>query len=401
MKHFLLLILITLTALHAKAQLPVAESAPPDTTTGNSVVTIYCCGTGITKEWWNAADAHSWNNSSGFWNPELVASLYKEQQASDNSLKYIVDGVGTGVEVPIYDMIALGFPSMRSNPRGWRVCMKEAKDDVDDALKKLTGTVTLNLVGFSRGGVLAMWLASELEREKRIGAINLLLFDPVPGDTKVPEKIYSIGKKVKNYVGIYSSDERTWMFEPVIPAFESAETNVWMLRVPGSHETMVGNIQKDGHSIDYLTVAEVFVPDLFYVGWTTKVMVVETMKTKGWGNLSYTWNWHEDGATTEQRKHSFVERYTTMLNYKHYDIMRTVPFIPMSIQAYWNSPERGHSCLRCTLADIAEKRYNNQRCVYLMRDGKHLEIVGLEDYIKAPTAEEAWGKLVEIQEKSK
>lgn len=239
-----------------------------------------------------------------------------------------------------------------------------------------------------------MWLADELEKEKRIQTINMLLFDPVPGDSKVPKRIYSINKKVKNYVGIYASDERTWMFEPVIPLFESPLTKVWMLRMPGSHETMVGNIQKDGHSVDYLSVAEEYVPDLMYVSWVTKVMVVETMKTTGWGNVSYTWNWFENGATIAQRKHSFVERYTTMLSYKHYDFMRTVPFIPMGIQAFWNSPERGDGCLRCTLADMAEERYNYQRCVYVY-SGEKLEIVGLEDLISAPTAEETWAKLME------
>ncbi len=373
------------------------DSTPTDTTTGSGVVTIYFCGTGITQKWWNAADAYSWNENNGFWSPEHVASLYKEQSSSNQSLKYIVDGIGTGVKFPFYDKLAFSFPSLKSNPRGWRTCLKEANQHIDEALKLLPGNITLNIVGFSRGGILAMWIAHQMEKEKRIKTINMLVFDPVPGDSKVPEKIYSLGPKVKSYVGIYASDERTWMFEPVIPSFESPATKVWMLRVPGSHETMVGNIQKDGHSIDYEPGADEFRADLIYVSWITKVIAVEMMATPAWGSLEFAWSWHENGANIESRKSSFMEHFTAMLDYKHYDYMRTVPFIPLGIQAYWASKERGGTgCLRCTMGDMAEKRYNNQRCVYWMKDGKRLEIVGLEDHISAPTGEETWDKLMSL-----
>ena len=400
MHHLLFVLLLILSTLPSSAQGATTESDPADTSAGNGVVTIYFCGTGITQKWWNGADAHSWNSSSGFWSPEHVASLFKEQSTTPQSLKYIVDGIGTGVNVPFYDMLSFSFPSLKGNPRGWRTCLNEATDHIDEALKLLPGNITLNLVGFSRGGIEAMWIAQKMEKEKRIKAINLLLFDPVPGDSNVPEKIYSLGPKVKSYLGIYASDERTWMFEPVIPEMESPATKVWMIRMPGSHETLVGNIQKDGHSIDYDPGADEFKPDLVYVSWITKVMAVEMLGSNARGSLNFAWNWHEKEASLESRKNSFLERFTAMNSYKHYDYMRTVPFIPMSIQAYWASKERGTGCLRCTLADMAEKRYNNQRCTYLAKDGKKLQIVGLEDYIKAPSADDIWNMLLEITEDS-
>lgn len=401
MKHIRLLILITLTALQAKAQLPVPELAPPDTTAGSSVVTIYFCGTGITQKWWNAYDAHNWNGTTGFWSSELVSSLYKEQNTSPKSIKYIVDGIGTGVNILGYDLVAFAFPSLKSNPRGWRTCLKEGTDHIDEALKLLPGNITLNIVGFSRGGVLAMWLAQKMEKEKRILAINLLVFEPVPGDKKVPEKIYTLGEKVKSFVGFYASDERTGMFEPVIPDFESPSTKVWMLRMPGSHETLVGNIQKDGHSIDFETTAEVYVPELLSVSWVTKVVSMEILKSKDWGHVQFKRGWHEEETPLDSLKSRFLKQFNTMNSYGQYSYMRSVPFVPMNIYAYGTQGLRGTGCFRCNLFDMAAKNYNNIRCAYIAHDGKKLQSIGLQNYIKAPTGEEVWAKILEIRDENK
>jgi len=400
MQRFLLLTLLLLSALPSMAKGGTSMPEPADTTLGKGVVTIYFCGTGITQKWWKGADAHSWNSLSGFWAPEHVATLFHEQDTSSLSLKYIVDGVGTGVDIPLYDMVAFGLPSLKSNPRGWRTCLNEATAHVDQALDRLPGNITLNIVGFSRGGVLAMWLARKVEREKRIRVINLLVFDPVPGDKKVSTKIYSLGEKVKTYVGIYANDERTWMFEPVIPSFESPQTKAWILRVPGCHETMVGNIQKDGHSIDYQTAAEEYVPALLNVSWVTKVIATEVLGSAEWGRLRYSWKWFEDTTNLDTRKKMFVERFNAMNQYPDYSYMRSVSFIPMNIYAY-SSGIRGTGCIRCSLIDMLAKKYNSYRCAYLVEDGKKLQSIGLQDYIKELSADEVWFRLMALTRDTK
>jgi len=140
--------------------------------------------------------------------------------------------------------------------------------------------IIVNIGGQSRGGMSAIRFAGEIETIDqdmnnwirpeifdRIAWINVVATDPVwdennfsgynnpciygPGPAGVLDYTrwnnYVLGAKVRNYVGIYAEDERSSDFWPVIPHADSVDTNVVILTVPGSHQTLVGNYQSDGH----------------------------------------------------------------------------------------------------------------------------------------------------------
>lgn len=133
--------------------------------------------------------------------------------------------------------------------------------------------IIVNIGGQSRGGMSAIRFAGEIIGKdggghnpanlNRIAWINVVVTDPVwdenpatgdepcwGDDTNINYtryKNFKLGEKVRNYVGIYAEDERSTDFWPIIPFFESSNTNVVLLTVPGSHQTLVGNYQSDGH----------------------------------------------------------------------------------------------------------------------------------------------------------
>jgi hypothetical protein len=126
--------------------------------------------------------------------------------------------------------------------------------------------ITLNLVGLSRGGVLTMRFANRIYRDqkyadirKQIERINIIAFEPASGDrfvltpwtrdnrAAIPPGEFVLNPLVSRYVGMYAADERAALFSAAIPAIESPATKVWMFTVPGAHETLVGNLQTDGH----------------------------------------------------------------------------------------------------------------------------------------------------------
>jgi len=137
------------------------------------------------------------------------------------------------------------------------------------------GKVIVNIAGQSRGGMSAIRFASELAEfdegdpanpnatfDHRIAWINVISTDPVwdenasctiLGQNYGPEDYtrwhhYVLGDKVRNYIGLYAEDERSSDFWPVLPHFDApGTTRDIILTVPGSHQNLVGNYQRDGH----------------------------------------------------------------------------------------------------------------------------------------------------------
>jgi len=158
----------------------------PVTTTASAeqVLTIYFCGTGSTSEWYKPS-------VSKFNRADLVASLYQMDQ-SDSDLssngprhKVIVDGVGTGSGF-FLNILGTADPNFEL-ARGWTACLSDAMDALHTVLDSHQDEqVVLNLVGFSRGGILCMKMARKAVDpaiESRIKKINILAFEPVPGET--------------------------------------------------------------------------------------------------------------------------------------------------------------------------------------------------------------------------
>lgn len=261
---------------------------------GEQVLTIYFCGTGATSEWYTP--------QSKLGRPELLASLYKMDQSDivgqdrgGSRHKVIINGVGTGSGW-FLDLLATIDPSELG--RGWTECLSEAHNAIAAVINGHQGEeLVLNLVGWSRGGILCMKAARELANHSLIQRINILALDPVPGAADAMlemgpsrENSGTLPAKVNHYVGIYAQDERSYKFEPVIPDY-SAATKAWLFSVPGSHETLVGSCDRDGKSIYMLPLLPVNSlsehGDLRYVCQVSNAVAQTLLGSPEWGNVEF------------------------------------------------------------------------------------------------------------------
>lgn len=136
---------------------------------------------------------------------------------------------------------------------------------------------------------IARWTADQPPAvEQRITKVNMLCFDPIAGTFTDPvgtlDDEVELPDKVNQYVGLYAQDERSYKFEPMKP-YITAATKQWLIRVRGSHETLVGNTQIDGHSISTLPpdldliikIPEINAPALKSVGEISKAIAQELL----------------------------------------------------------------------------------------------------------------------------
>ncbi|MHC5074293.1 MAG: hypothetical protein ACYTFE_05665, partial [Planctomycetota bacterium] len=316
------------------------------------VLTIYCCGTGATEAWYNAS-------ASAFDSPELIATLYHFDDSNENltnesstHYKTIVDGIGSGSGFALFELLSQINPDWGARP--WSACMSEATGALNDVLDNNNPdpNVILNLLGWSRGGILTMkiarWIANQPENKnikERVTKINILAFDPVPGMT---DPVGVLGNevvfptKVNQYVGIYSQDERSWKFEPMKPDYEDLNaTKKWLIRVRGSHETLVGSTQLDGHAISTtplppdldwpIKIPEIHAPGLVPIGNLSKAIAQELLSSSEWGNVQFDPNslWHQPGDKRTQ----FIQLIDSMYAYPE------IGYVPM--HTFATSPFHG------------------------------------------------------------
>ena len=220
------------------------------------VVTIYFCGTKMTSGMW-------YGPVSDFARPETVATLHHFQKdhisdpvGSPNHYKAIVEGIDCPACAPPWEHqnnIARGILD------GWGL----------PACPSGQPCITLNLVGFSRGGVSALifakWAMEGLwwpkderseppwDRAEDIKKINVLAFDPVPGEPAWGDLwfgAFNLPPAVE-YLGVYAIDERTPGFSPVfpyLPASNPSNPRINFFEVRGSHSTPVGSTYVNGGS---------------------------------------------------------------------------------------------------------------------------------------------------------
>lgn len=238
----------------------------------DQTMTIYFTGTTMSSPMWQAS-------GSPFHRPETVATLHYLQLA--------------GTDYPNHHKGIISHPEPWAS---WGAKFNVAVDllePVTDLCPQGTACVTLNLVGFSRGAVLTLYTAHRLADEQAyadeyeaISKINIIAFDPVPGDPYMgPHSGYfELGSKV-NYLGFYALDERSSLFSPVFPNAAAADGNVPLFElftVPGSHETMVGNTLINGHRD--ATQDDM---NLRHVSHIVKVIATEIMKSDDWGSVRF------------------------------------------------------------------------------------------------------------------
>jgi len=285
--------------------------------TNDQVVTIYFGGTTMTE--------HHWNKNiflHPFSRPETVATLHHLQKGWQHKVdgtaeppdgkdclnvdkdyiycnhhKGMVDGIGRG-----WDLFDALNPTI-FHSRGWSDIFNEAKailQPVADACVE-TPCITLNLVGFSRGAVSTIHFAQQIlshpnyeNIKATIKKTNILAFDPVPGDSLIDERYFNLPPNVE-YLGFYSEDERSAVFAPVFPARTDPpiadDPPVNFFTVPGSHETMVGNIRRSGHHWGLCTLfvfnCNELVNSLDHVSSTLKIVATEILGSSDWGHVRF------------------------------------------------------------------------------------------------------------------
>jgi hypothetical protein len=318
----------------------------------DQVATIYFAGTSADYQW-ASPHATSWGNHE-----ELISTLFYEHRLLPNQHKWFVDGIGSGcgslaggvlgdISGGLGGLFGAGFPGLNIC-RGWQTNLDDAKGFLDSVIESYPDDqIILNLVGWSRGGILAIRFAHGQSTNSRLERINILALDPVVGDLVEMWEAnrYSLSSKVKNYVGLYAEHERSYMFGPTLPKYDPNQTEAWMLRLPGSHETMLGNLQKDGHSI--VTACYILGPDCDFLNmgdnsaiqglknvyWVTKVFAQQLLGTPDWGDVRFDWNWFEDAASGQSRDELFNEKLDAMWSDPSlYTYMQNFAFTPLGLE---------------------------------------------------------------------
>lgn len=312
-------------------------------------ITVYFGGTGVWSGWAGA--------SSKIGAPELLTTLANIQATLPDQYKVYIPGVGVDYagNENVLTMANPSFPF--PGTRGWDACMDEAANEVRRILVNGNDSdAIVNLVGWSRGGATAIaFVKKRLTVDdaiySRISRINILALDPVTGDSnaligpQLGPDYFILPDKVADYIGIYADDERSVLFGPVLPKVENTEkTRTYLFRVPGSHETLVGNRWTHGHSTygpgglsDLLNLVPEDPDDrVRAAGWVTKVFVKELLGTPGWGNVRFntdgvdndlSWKWAPENVINDSDlKSHFLNNVSYMHGFGNYDGMRNFSF---------------------------------------------------------------------------
>jgi hypothetical protein len=289
---------LVLSALLVSCMISANAQDVPDQT-----MTIYFTGTTMAGHMWQAS-------GSPFHRPETVATLHFLQKA--------------GTDYPGHHKGIVSHPEPWPD---WGTKFNIAVGlltPVADLCPKDTACVTLNLVGFSRGAVLTMYTAHRLSNDKgiysKIKKINILAFDPVPGDPFMEpgNGYFELASKV-NYLAFYALDERSALFSPVFPnppsASGTADPLFELFTVPGSHETMVGNTLINGHrdttQDDY---------NLDHVSHVLKVIATEIMGSSDWGSVRFASSaipdlgvdWYQGETDIDMLRQTFIDGINAM-----------------------------------------------------------------------------------------
>jgi len=383
---------------------------PPTTTTttttakGNDkVLTIYFAGTG------NTVGGTEIIGDLKKYDPELLSTLYRNDTSDANLLgdgskyKAFVDGVGThGCLLSAVDPL--------TSCRSFAHCLSDATK----AFNKVgeSEDLILNLIGFSRGGILPMMMARWVaDNGKKVNKINILAFDPVPGMTKnviFSDPIGLMGDNftlpdiVNQYVGVYARDERSYKFEPVIPEYDTSVVKDMLVSVRGSHETMDGNLEIDGHSATVLPVtAWMLTRDnrLKNIYHISRGISERLLSGAEWGEVSF-----NPPFFTADAKLEFLSYVDGMYNdYPSFDywMMHSVSFLgPLfgHVDLLYEILGRDHSLLLSSviplhsrLAYRAPYRHNPEPFPFLFPNPDQVYL--LDNYVSPIDGEKAWARM--------
>ncbi len=240
--------------------------------------------------------------------------------------------------------------------------------------------ITVNLVGFSRGAVSTMHFANQLatsalysDRLPKVAQVNILAFDPVPGDILGFRSDNLNLPRGTNYYGFYAVDERSVLFHAAFPAAPANDPDPVraFFTVPGSHETLVGSTYLDGHRAG----AGNDDVNLRYVSLTLRRFATELMGSSTWGHVrfdsdpdpSLNLDWVGSETNIAVIRQRFVDDVAAMygIDPNIYRAMRTVSFVSLAgidVRDAWSGGE-------CENAPTESSAINNPRCVYYRPSG--------------------------------
>lgn len=203
--------------------------------------------------------------------------------------------VGTRVQY-LMDGLKPAQLGLRENPQGALVAQKLGLKAVDEMPRPIEGSPrlhwaaddlatlgdnpqsweTVNLIGHSRGGVVAIAVANLIALYLPHIRVNLIGLDPVPGTGNWPQNMCTLPASVlSHYVGIYAVDEVSDGFNAVVPAVWTTAGKRWdpltetldgsglqaeqyqLIFSRGRHATIPGSRMSDGGDFDPAHISEV------------------------------------------------------------------------------------------------------------------------------------------------
>ncbi len=255
-------------------------SSTVSTQTKNRVVTIYLAGTGNTQQ----TSKQNEGPSGRYPNGELISILASNDKGKEGSDWFFVRGLGGrakngGREETFPESGEINESNHSSSASEFTEGLNDSYDflndiqtAVDDNLEKMFGSywnykvdkiirdlktviaaspdnppAAINLTGWSRGGVTANMVANAMLRDPALRdlAVNIMVFDPVPGaglgHHNDANKAFT-GKNVKNYQVYFARDDRSRAFVPLMPKTHP-DTEVKVAVVPGDHGTGAGRVR--------------------------------------------------------------------------------------------------------------------------------------------------------------
>ncbi len=325
------------------------------------VVTIYFGGTKMKSWMWDP------DQNDAFSRPETVATLHHFQNTGrsprgENHTKHFVEGFDEDLNPP------------------WEAHNTEALVHLNETHECEAQCITLNLVGFSRGGVSALRFArhvtmtSPWSRLQSLKKINVLAFDPVPGDETGADNNadwFNLSPGVE-YLGFYAEDERAFHFSPVFPArppSNPSNPRINFFKVRGAHETPVGNTQVNGHDGDDGYDNAGLTP----VSHTLIMAATEFLGSSDWGHVRFRTpsyeesfhgalqlNWYQGETDVDQLRQYFANELGRIYEYSDsgYQDMREHSSVVAGLLESWFGS--GWACF----TSVASEARNNPRCVY-------------------------------------
>ncbi len=378
-------------------------------------ITVYFQGTGAEADWWNPSKTE-WKNSD-----ELVATLHHYHNESPNHHKIFKNGFPLPQE-QWWKLWEAFFPDWN----GWLNDVKNSLESLVAFMDPEHDHLILNVVGWSRGGVLAVLFPNYINDlygdEGCLEKTNILVFDPVPGDSRIVNYTQDLllDSKVQQFVAFYSRDERSKEFAPIIPAFNGIKKkNRLMLTIAGSHETMVGNLQTNGHSWAWSSYNESeWSSFLERVYGTTGKIALELLSSSNWGGNSFD---NSFGVSLFGENYQSLTRDEKLTLFRNdvldmawddqtksfYESMRTTPFLARNdtlntggLTAYCQEDENSREMIRyfwkCPDGEDCYVDKSDHECLSLQNDVPYISHWQTFDEPLLTTATEVWRRVEEL-----